>query len=207
MLEDDVIANNAWYRRTQTALHSLSPQDIAATSYIRLFFNSGLQGWNSERWPEHLLSSLLIAGLVLITLRLLRRYSPSCATFLTPRTVLVILFLCTPAIIGLYYASGRLTVAPLRHGIIRMDTHGCCSQAFVFPRHVVPELIRFWEERGSGFIDSLTEEWSNAKGMARWAVVPSVFQHVGATSSKGEGASNVAARIWNAEFEVFRPGS
>jgi hypothetical protein len=205
MLEDDVIASNNWYRRTRTAIQSLSEQDLARTSYIRLFFNSGLQGWNSERWPEHTFSSVLIAASILIIIRILRRYSNSCSTFLTLRTVVVILFICTPATIGLYYASGRLTVAPLRHGLLKMDTHGCCSQALVFPRYRIPELIRYWENRGSGFIDSLTEDYSNERRLARWTAVPSVFQHVGAISTKGDRDSAVASRIWNAEFEILRP--
>jgi hypothetical protein len=207
MIEDDVIANDAWYRRLQSALHSLSEEDIASTSYIRLFFNSGLLGWNSERWREHLAFSVFVAVTVFITIRILSHYSDSCSSFLTTRTVLVILFVCTPAIIGLYYAGGRLTVAPLRRGIIRMDTHGCCSQALVFPRYRVPDLIRYWEERGSGFIDSLTEQYSNERDLSRWAIVPSVFQHVGSISTKGDSASDVASRIWNSDFEFYRPAA
>jgi hypothetical protein len=207
ILEDDVIANDVWYRRFRSTLQLLSQEDVAQTSYIRLFFNSGLLGWNSERWPEHLLFSSIIALSVLITIRLLRRCSEKCSTFLTPNTVLVILFLCTPLTIGLYYASGRLTVSPLPHGIVRMDTHGCCSQGLVFPRFRVPELIAYWEGRDSGFIDSLTEDFSNERGLARWAVVPSVFQHVGSVSSKGERDSAVAVGIWNEEFERYQPAA
>jgi hypothetical protein len=212
MLEDDVLAADGWYHRTIAALNKLETQGkLDAMVYLRLFYNSGLLGWNSERWLDHLFSSIFIALCIAISLRLLQRYSSTCSKFLTTRTCLVILFFCTPCTIGLYYAAGRLTTSPLRRGVVLMDTHGCCSQAFVFHRDRVPDLIAYYESRGSGLIDQMTEIYADEKALHRYALVPSVLQHIGAISSKGDDTDGgritkfVAAHRWNFDFELFDP--
>ena len=88
-----------------------------------------------------------------------------------------------------------------------MDTYGCFSQAFVIPRERVPELIIYYEMQGQGKIDELTERYASEKDLKRWAITPSVFAHVGSTSSKSSfisrwGRSNTE-NIWNFSFEKF----
>ncbi len=58
-------------------------------------------------------------------------------------------------------------------------------------------------------IDSLTELYANEKALVRYAITPSVFQHVGGTSSKPTfttrwGRSNTE-NIWNFSFEKLDP--
>ncbi|KAF1826670.1 uncharacterized protein K489DRAFT_312352 [Dissoconium aciculare CBS 342.82] len=212
LLEDDVLAADGWYHRTLAALDQLhAQQKLDDTVYLRLFYNSGLLGWNSERWLEHLMASVFIAVCVATTMYILQRNSRTCSKFLTTRTFFVILFVCTPCTIGLYYAAGRLTTSPLSRGVVLMDSHGCCSQAFVFPRNRVPDLIKYYESRGSGLIDQMTEIYANERGLHRYALVPSVFQHIGGVSSKGDdtdGGKSMkysAAHRWNFDFELFDP--
>jgi hypothetical protein len=212
MLEDDVLAADGWYHRTIAALNQLETQGtLDSMVYLRLFYNSGLHGWNGDRWREHLLWSIFVTLCVATSLRLLQRCSSTCSNFLTTRTCLVILLFCTPCTIGLYYAAGRLTMSPLQHGVILMDTHGCCSQAFLFYRDRVPDLIKYYEDQGSGWIDQMTEKYANEKALHRYALVPSVFQHIGSSSSKGDDTDGgkqtkfVAAHRWNFDFELFDP--
>lgn len=97
-----------------------------------------------------------------------------------------------------------------------MPKFGCCSQAFVFPQSRVQDLVHLYEEKKLGYVDMLTEEFANANNEIRWAVTPSVMQHVGTKSSKEEpepeqqpqtktGPS--VADLWNFEFELNDPGA
>lgn len=121
----------------------------------------------------------------------------------------VVVLVHVPAFILLYFAAGRLTVAPLRRGLRLMDEFGCCSQALLFPSRAIPDLVRFYQGEGIGFVDVLTESYADDLGLHRWALIPSVFQHIGGKSSKGDDYENsrwnrsVAANIWNFDFELF----
>lgn len=208
MLEDDTIAAEGWYVATKAATRELERRKaVDKMVYLRLFYNERILGWNSEEWFSYLLWSLWIDALVLGALCLVRRYVPSSAPILTARTILTITFLLTPMSIFLYFMAGRLTVSPPPTGISRMENYGCCSQAFAFPRQRVPELIARYTAVHQGFVDVLTERFATEKGYARWALTPSVFQHVGSTSSKATGPSkwgrNNAENIWNFHFEEF----
>ena len=121
----------------------------------------------------------------------------------------VVVLVHVPAFILLYFAAGRLTVAPLRRGLRLMDEFGCCSQALLFPSRAIPDLVRFYQGEGIGFVDVLTESYADDLGLHRWALIPSVFQHIGGKSSKGDDYEHsrwnrsVAANIWNFDFELF----
>lgn len=59
----------------------------------------------------------------------------------------------------------------------------------------------------------LTEEYANEKGELRWALTPSVLQHVGQKSTKGDDfgeaakyGRSVAEKLWNFAFELNDAG-
>ncbi|KAJ8609399.1 hypothetical protein MRB53_039164 [Persea americana] len=64
--------------------------------------------------------------------------------------------------------------------------------------------------------DSAIEMWSNKLELDRWAITPPVIQHVGARSTKdmspdsaavmSTAAAVGAARLWNYQFEMRKPG-
>ena len=65
-------------------------------------------------------------------------------------------------------------------------------------------------EVGAGFVDELIEAWANDMGYVRWAVMPSLLQHIGVHSSKGDDLGDkakwdrsVAEKIWNFGFEMY----
>jgi hypothetical protein len=93
---------------------------------------------------------------------------------------------------------------PIPQGVHQMPRYACCSQAFVFPRTRVPDIVSWYTEKGLGEADSLTEEFANKYDEIRWAVTPSIVQHVGRTSSKTNRKGSVA-RLWNFEFEMNDP--
>lgn len=90
-----------------------------------------------------------------------------------------------------------------------MPRYGCCSQAFVFPRSRVADIVEWLDEKNKGYADSLMEDYGNENGEIRWAVTPSLFQHVGASSSKfdKDGTRRMATSIWNFLFEEYDPVS
>ena len=210
MLEDDVIAAANWFHQTNTTLQSLEQhRDFDRTLYLCLFYTSHLLGWNSEHWLIYAITSSAAALTSFALLWLLYRCHGFTSKVLTPNMIRIIVLVHVPAFILLYFAAGRLTVAPLRRGLRPMDEFGCCSQALVFPSRAIPDLVNFYQGEGIGFVDVLTESFAESLGLRRWALVPSVFQHIGGKSSKGDDYESsrwnrsVAANIWNFDFELF----
>lgn len=216
MLEDDTIAADGWYERTKTAIAELESRIQYPNSlYLRLFYNTRLQGWNSEFWPQYLFWSVVCETLLMFALWFLHHSNTAAARFLTPRTVLAILFLCSPACVALYFAAGRLTVQPNPIGIHQMNSYGCCSQALLFPRDQVPPLLDYFKKKKTGLRDVLIEMYADHNGLTRWALTPSVFQHIGSRSSKWKGNGSdvvdengliATERIWNYHFEAWDAG-
>ncbi|KAJ5972752.1 uncharacterized protein N7479_002670 [Penicillium vulpinum] len=219
MLEDDLVALDGWYHRTTAALSSVEDQtrEIGAANwlYLRLFYTEEFLGWNSEEWLSYLLYSILVACFVACVLLVFRKSNPSTRPFL-PNTIVVILSgIFTPLFIGLFFAAGRVTMFPPSKGVYQMPKFGCCSQAFVFPRSRIPELVELYTSKHIGYVDVITEEYANARNEIRWAVTPSIVQHVGRKSSKGgdgdilspgkvksKSELTVAERLWNFGFEM-----
>jgi hypothetical protein len=85
-----------------------------------------------------------------------------------------------------------------------MPRFGCCSQALVFPRGKALELISYFKDRRTGFMDVLTEEYAEQRDELRFAVTPSVVQHVGRESSKcNDEGPIIKEGIWNFRFEHY----
>ncbi|KAL2868994.1 uncharacterized protein BJX67DRAFT_371001 [Aspergillus lucknowensis] len=211
MLEDDVLAMDGWYHRTRQALDSAEEQmgtkEEDKWLYLRLFYTEQFLGWNSEEWLTYLVYSSLVAASIATLLLSARYLQPKLRPLLSDETLLLICGVFTPLLIGLYFASGRVTMLPIPPGVNEMPKFGCCSQGFVFPRSRTGDLIALYEEKRVGYVDMLTEAFANENGEIRWAVTPSVLQHVGRLSSKealnrpGQGQS-VAAALWNFAFEL-----
>lgn len=211
MLEDDTIAAEGWFYRTRLAVEELeAKRGFRSMLYLRLFHNERLLGWNSEEWMGYLVWSLFMESLVVAALFVALRYGPrEVGNALSPRTCVTMVTICTPMLLGLYFAAGRLTVSPLWRGLNKMPTYGCCSQALVFPRYRIPEMLDYYDSKvlQGGYVDVLTELYGRRANLDRWALTPSVFQHVGGKSSKGEstglwGRKNTE-NIWNFSFERF----
>lgn len=102
----------------------------------------------------------------------LRLANTPAARILNNLTLGLLVAVYTPLCIGIFFAAGRLTVAPLRSGLWQMDRFGCCSQALVFPQDRIPAPAELYERQGVGFVDTLAEEYADAERLERWALVP-----------------------------------
>jgi hypothetical protein len=108
------------------------------------------------------------------------------------------------AAILLFFALGRMTVLPVPAGVQEMARFGCCSQALVFPRSKALELVSYFKDRRSGFMDVLTEEFAEKRSELRFAITPSVVQHIGRESSKRTDQGPIIKQgIWNFRFERY----
>ncbi|KAL5339527.1 hypothetical protein BJX70DRAFT_363902 [Aspergillus crustosus] len=215
MLEDDVLAMDGWYHRTRQALASIKQQMAEKREpkwlYLRLFYTERFLGWNAEEWPTYLFYSLFAVTSITSILLLTRHYLPKTRPFLQNDTIFALCAFCTPALIILFFAAGRVTMLPIPTGVNEMAKFGCCSQGFVFPQSRVSDLVALYEKERVGYVDMLTERYANEHDETRWAVTPSVMQHVGRLSSKEAlnqgGQKSSVAELWNFGFELNEAGA
>ena len=208
MIEDDTIAVRGWYQRAMDAVQGAETfmRSRSTTSqwiYLRLFFSDDLLGWNSEDWQTYLFWSFAFWAISTASLVLLRkRYRKQLDALSLPAMVLIS-GVCLPAVVGLYFLAGRQTVLPIKPPLQEMNKYGCCSQGLVFPRFIIPPLLSHTDLQTDWLVDMMIEQIADREGWARWAVVPSLLQHIGVTSSKGYGFDDSARHLWNFRFEQY----
>jgi len=173
-----------------------------------MFFTEEFLGWNSEEWPRYLFASMGVVAANVLGLLSLRRFA--FRDFLTNTFVALWAFLWLPALIVLYFLAGRLSMHPLRPGVYEMPKFGCCAQGLVFSSSMATKTIAHLRGKGAGFVDQLIEAWANEMGYMRWVAMPSLLQHIGGHSSKGDDLGDqakydrsVAEKIWNFGFEMY----
>ncbi|KAM4055889.1 n-Acetylglucosaminyltransferase-IV (GnT-IV) domain-containing protein [Hirsutella rhossiliensis] len=210
LLEDDVIASRDWLARLRSSLSQIenmaTPKDWL---YLRLFYAEKYLGWNSEEWPSYSKNVALVYAAAAATVVLFRRVK---LALLQPakwevrlhgsrRTFPAVQFnFWMLAFIGLYFMAGRLTVNGYQAGLREMERNGCCAQGLVFPsRHLRMLASRLKEPPHDLPGDSFIEQVADNEGLSRWAMVPSVLQHVGVRGSSESGG--VRKTSWNFSFE------
>ncbi|KAL8868922.1 MAG: hypothetical protein Q9174_004662 [Haloplaca sp. 1 TL-2023] len=208
MIEDDVLARDGWYTRSRQALRDLtktSPNDPWV--YLRMFYTEGLLGWNSEEWFRYFgwsfMTFLLLFGILVGA----QVKCPRLQRQVSNLNVGVACAVVLPSFVILYFMAGKVTMQPFSKGIHRMDRFGCCSQGFIFPRAIVPQLIERTKKAMNEdyYIDMLLERWADAEALKRYVLIPSLLQHVGDKSSKGWGYDANAVTTWNFGFEDHPP--
>jgi hypothetical protein len=118
MLEDNVLAASGWYPKTQIAIRELQEKrNFHKAIYLRLFYTTHLLGWNKEEWRSYLCKSLFATGCIGLLLVWLRLVNTPAARILNNLTLGLLVAVYTPLCIGVFFAAGRLTVAPLRSGL------------------------------------------------------------------------------------------
>jgi hypothetical protein len=216
IFEDDVIAMDGWYHRTLSGIAEAGREcirnhrEITDFLYLRLFYTEEFLGWNGEDWYIHIFwsaAAIVASGLVLGCIRL---YGASIKRVLTLQVVIGICIIPIPMLLILVFAAGRVSVLPLPVGVNVMNRYGCCSQGFLFPRHKAQDLIAWYKQAHVGFVDMLTEQYADKHEELRLAITPSVIQHIGRKSSKGDDFGknskhhlSVAEKLWNFGFELF----
>lgn len=208
IVEDDVIARAGWYDKAITSLQKAQAQVRGAGwLYLRIFYTETFFGYVSEHWPRYLSASLALFVVFLAALVELRKRLTFLRRHLSNVNIGVLCCCCLPAFISLYFMAGYVTIHPPRPGVRLMPKFECCSQGFIFPQEIVPSVIErakkaMYEDL---YVDMMLERFADAQGLARFALFPSLLQHIGLKSSKGLGYDGSAGEIFNFEFETFRP--
>ncbi|KAI5860956.1 integral membrane protein [Durotheca rogersii] len=207
-LEDDVIALDGWYHRVLGALHTATEKtrELGRESflYLRVFYDGRLLGWNGEEWPVYVESCLAILILEMAILGTLRWRVVPMRKALTHSALFFICGVCTPMLIGLFFAAGRGCMLPKAPGVHLMDKYGCCAQGLVFPQHQVSDqllpLYRDTQDNHAA-VDTFLEDWANRHNSLRWAVTPVLIQHVGGKSSHGAGDQELGSLTDDMPFD------
>ncbi|VUC25158.1 unnamed protein product [Clonostachys rosea] len=203
LVEDDIIASRDWLSRLNSALRLLealpNPSDWL---YLRLFYTELYLGWNGEEWhiyiPMILLVYAMVAGIILLGRAMrgrLTKQTPYSTTSIIRFNVWFIAFTV------LFFMAGRVTVLPKSEGIREMNNYGCCAQGLAFPAHhldMLEDKLRAPPHHAAG--DSFIEIVADEMNLKRWAMEPSVFQHVGVRGSSEKGGPR--KKLWNYGFET-----
>ncbi|PYI00705.1 hypothetical protein BO78DRAFT_434191 [Aspergillus sclerotiicarbonarius CBS 121057] len=205
MIEDDTLAAKGWLSSTFHALDLVQQRARAAHEedwvYLRLFYVDDPLGWNSEEWPKYLAFAFVIWAALTGVMAFVKRRLKSIP--IPASTIWMISCVFIPATITLHFLAGRQTMWPIRPGVHEMNRYGCCSQGLVFPRSIVPAFLDHTDLTTDWLVDMMVEKIADQQEWTRWAVVPPVLQHIGATSSKGYGFDKSAKTIWNFRFEEY----
>lgn len=207
MIEDDTLAVEGWYPRALDALRDVETRMQHRSEkwvFLRLFYIEGLLGWNSEYWPTYLFWSFVTWAVATSSLVVARNTSRTLQNVLSDASISVISAVCIPALVALFFASGRNSIWPLSPGIHEMNKNGCCSQGYVYPRSIVPLLLKRADLVTDWLVDMMVEKISDQEGWVRWATTPALLQHIGTTSSKGYGFDESASTLWNFGFELWQ---
>ncbi|KFY38783.1 hypothetical protein V494_04202 [Pseudogymnoascus sp. VKM F-4513 (FW-928)] len=214
MIEDDVLAQDGWYHNTLRALEQVKEKHDESKTwvYLRLFYTEKFLGWNTEEWPTHLAWSIFFVTVPALLALLIRNRAPSARKNLTNPFIAVICLAFVPACIILYFLAGRVSMQPLPPGVSLMNNYGCCAQGLVFSQDIMPRLVARLESVPPGPADVAVETWAIEEDFERWALTPSVIQHIGRKTMKqvfgepdkpSERYSIGAARgLWNFGFEM-----
>ncbi|KAF5552576.1 alpha-1 3-mannosyl-glyco 4-beta-n-acetylglucosaminyltransferase C [Fusarium mexicanum] len=205
LVEDDIIAAHNWLGRLSTALDKLErTEDVKNWLYVRLFYSETYMGWNAEEWPAYLVNSISVYCIVLALYFLVvtidtRRRSQTLhlkSTF----WALPHLTFWAASFILLYFLAGRLAVNPYPRGIHEMPNYGCCAQGLVIPRQHLDALGAALNNASDAIAgDSLIESFADSHHLKKYAITPSVLQHVGRMGSSDVGGTRKVT--WNFSFE------
>lgn len=210
LIEDDVLAMDGWFQRSMAGLREVETKSAEKGKdwlYLRLFYTEEFLGWNGEDAFARSLWSLALILAVAISFVSVRTCLPSQQRKHMPNSLLILVTcIFLPLSIILFFKAGRLTLFPQpSSGVAPMNGYGCCSQGLIFNTDHLPSLLSWLGEAPSGlFFDMQVEKYAeeNADLLDRWAIHPSVLQHLGTKSSSNETLkSERAGLVWSFEFE------
>lgn len=212
MIEDDTLAAAGWFPRTMEALQKADEQHPTTVEmdwlYLRLFYTEEFLGWNKEEWLQYFAASIAVTGMTGMALLLIRQFIFE--KTISNSVIAIACLVCAPACILLYFMAGRLSMQPPLPGLYQMRNFGCCAQGLVYSNKMASKVITRLSQVREGYVDQIVEAWANEANLVRWVTIPSLLQHVGALSSKGDDRGSaarygrsVAEKIWSFSFEEY----
>lgn len=186
IFEGDILLAEGWFARTMTGLLNISKLAVQVDWLdLRLFGADVSIGWASRKLLGNnvLWISIGVALPTLGILIILRRQSQPVKPYLSNASLVVICCLAIPAFVILFFQAGKGSTVPVTQGVHRQETFGCCTQAQVFNRKHVPELVAHLRNEAMTLpYDMAITNFARSKLMARYALYPVIAQHLGMLS-------------------------
>ncbi|KAH6695491.1 hypothetical protein F5X68DRAFT_227467 [Plectosphaerella plurivora] len=218
LVEDDIIAAPVWFARLKSGLEYVEERARETKRrwiYLRLFYSEVFMGWNNEEWRTYakvifVIYAVVVLGFVARVIfrrrfRLGPRAPPGPMANSSTLYAALILTLWMPALIALYFLAGRVSVNRLnplawsRHGVREMPRYGCCAQGLVFSSRELKGVQAVFREPPFNYAgDMVLEDYANKHQLTKWALEPSVLQHLGIKASSG---GEMRTDVWNFSFE------
>jgi hypothetical protein len=198
VFEDDILFAKDWLARTLLGLQGLAGR--SDWLYLRLFYSETYLTWDGEKdwWYGHMPLTLMLVAAATAAVARYRR--------LGGWTVAAVSLVIAPAFTALFFMAGKYNTplyALRKEGVVPMDWQACCSQALVFDRARVPELVAYLRLRKRGQTDMMIEEYCDEKPLRRFALGEQAVQHLGVRSSRGGGGVQ-GNSVWAFYFEQTR---
>lgn len=182
MLEDDILLADGWLVRTLQSLARLpTPVDEESSwLFLRLFNQERSTGWATRSVGGNNEAVIIVSiGLIISTFTyLVHRKWQRARTNIDIETIVVVVLLLNPALVILFFQCGKASMLPPSPGVVR-EPFGCCSQAMIFPRSVVPSIVMFLQKEKQGQIDTLLDDLAQEANLSRYALYPVQAQHIG----------------------------
>jgi hypothetical protein len=215
IFEDDIMFADGWMARLAKALAQLKLETPSSASfdadpkgswlYLRLFHTETSLMWEKDD-ALYAYMPLVFAFAIASTyfvLSGLRSKSIALRPHLDTGSIAVLCLVTVPLFTALVYMMGKWTLLNPQ-GPTKLNKHGCCTQALVFPRQQIPPMIEWMRMKKHGQTDSMIEEYADINGLDRYALFPQAVQHVGLQSSRDNLAIN-SKSTWAFYFEANDP--
>ncbi|KAH6963190.1 region-domain-containing protein [Fusarium avenaceum] len=205
LIEDDIIAAQHWLQRLSNGLDILERTENPHNwLYLRLFYSETYLGWNSEEWPTYLAHAVYLFSVVLFLYFLFTALDSARRSHtLHLKSIawnIPHLTFWTASFVALYFLAGRLTVDPYPEGVHEMANYGCCAQGLVISHQHLNTLGSALGTAPEGVAgDSFIEGYADKHGLKKYAITPSVLQHIGIRGSSDSGSTKKLT--WNFSFE------
>lgn len=206
VFEDDIILAEGWMANTVKGLMDINHSPIKDPwVYLRLFYTETSLSWTSSDFAYRNMPLIFFSGMIFVftALMVARRFRLVGHSYLDYPVMGVICLVAVPAFIALTYMIGKYSLMPM-HGVVEMNSYGCCTQGLVFPTEQVGGLIDYLQERKAGQTDTMIEDYAEQTHLTRYALAPQQLQHVGLKSSRGNLAINTQS-TWAFWFEENDP--
>ena len=193
IIEDDVLPPNDFVQRLEFVLRYRMPSDGRRWAFLKLYYPEKWQGWATEwRLILELLMTALFGGMVVTSLI----YS---LQFVLVRALphklegFIVLFFSSIFVAYMLFTLGRQHWLSLRsvspHFSSVVPSPGCCTQAVVYPKAHLADLIHYLRDSQSSRtkpIDLALDQFADEKGLDHLLVVPNMVKHIGFVSSLGK---------------------
>jgi hypothetical protein len=218
LFEDDIVAANSWFIRTQFAL-----RDVETASHdrpwldLRLFNDANEIRWSAQKFGStNVPFTTLGVPLVIATLSgtlysvvsvwLKRKGS---FTHRSQQALIAVCVVTIPVAVVMFIKAGRFSMIARADGV-SVQPWGCCTQGEIFHRDSVPGLIQaLLDKREQSPADIIVWDHATEANLLRYVLDPPMVQHLGSLLSSSLTVPDRGKQkpSWSIAFEDLDEGT